>query len=92
MKRIRRTLLASITTVGLTAGLALAGPGFNGYSGDPNEPHVIKPTGYGKVAEQETAGSIAVSGNSKAAVSSPTSGIERNVLRAYLVLQRYFLL
>ena len=89
MKRIRRTLLASIASIGMIASVALAGPGFNGYSGDPNEPHIIRPTGHGKVAEQDAAGST-VSGTSRTAVSKSTFEIEWKVVRIYLILQQTF--
>jgi hypothetical protein len=91
MKRIRRTLLASIASIGMIASIALAGPGPGGYSdGDPYEPHIIKPTGHGKGGAVNTAGS-SVSGTSRAAVS-PSSENEWKVLRIYLILQRAFLL
>jgi len=93
MKRIRRTLLGSLVSVGMIASIALAGPGPGGFSdGDPYEPHIIKPTGYGKVAEQDIAGSTAVSGTSRTTVSKPISETEWKVLRIYLILQRAFLL
>jgi hypothetical protein len=92
MKRIRRSLLC-IVLVGLSASVALAGPGPGGYTdGDPDHPHVMKPSGkYGKAASPDGGGS-ATAGASNKALPDTSSGLLERALSAYLSVARYFVL
>ncbi len=93
MSRLPRILLISALIAALTAGSALAGPGANSWSGDPEIPEIANPHGKKipvEVLEPESmaTGSGLVEADMVPRVVQPMSW--RIALKVYLKLARIF--